>query len=53
VLDLKPWEQHLDVPGWPGSDLGTICGGWCQRTDAHDQLGLLQQLRVVSSMAAT
>lgn len=17
VLDVKPWEQHLDVPGWP------------------------------------
>jgi tRNA (adenine37-N6)-methyltransferase len=22
VLDVKPWEQHLDIPGWPGRRLG-------------------------------
>ena len=28
VLDLKPWEQHPDGPGWPDGDLDSIRGGW-------------------------
>ena len=31
VLDVKPWEQHLDVPGWPARRVETIRGGWYQR----------------------
>lgn len=31
VLDIKPWEQHLDVPGWPERNVGSIRGGWYQR----------------------
>ena len=41
MLDLKPWEQHLDIPGWPSADLATIRGGWCQRTGASSRAGLL------------
>jgi len=33
VLDVKPWEQHLDVPGWPARDVASIRGGWYQRAD--------------------
>jgi tRNA-Thr(GGU) m(6)t(6)A37 methyltransferase TsaA len=32
VLDVKPWEQHLDVPGWPVRRVDSIRGGWYQRT---------------------
>lgn len=31
VLDVKPWEQHLDIPGWPGRRVESIRGGWYQR----------------------
>ena len=36
VLDLKPFEPHLDVPGYaPGSGwLDHVRGGWYQRTNA-------------------
>lgn len=32
VLDIKPWEPHLDIPGYPGGALDRIRGGWYQRT---------------------
>jgi tRNA-Thr(GGU) m(6)t(6)A37 methyltransferase TsaA len=32
VLDVKPWEQHLDIPGWPARRVESIRGGWYQRT---------------------
>lgn len=32
VLDVKPWEQHLDIPGWPTRRVESIRGGWYQRT---------------------
>ncbi len=31
VLDIKPWEQHLDIPRHPSS-LSEIRGGWYERT---------------------
>ncbi|HYW27814.1 MAG TPA: TrmO family methyltransferase [Terriglobales bacterium] len=31
VLDVKPWEQHLDIPGWPSRSVDSIRGGWYQR----------------------
>ena len=36
VLDVKPWEQHLDIPGYqPGlPQLDRIRGGWYQSTGA-------------------
>jgi tRNA (Thr-GGU) A37 N-methylase len=36
VLDVKPFEPHLDVPGYaPGSGwLDHVRGGWYQRTNA-------------------
>lgn len=36
VLDIKPFEPHLDVPGYqPGTDwLDRIRGGWYQRSNA-------------------
>lgn len=30
VLDIKPWEQHLDIPGYP-TGTAAIRGGWYQR----------------------
>jgi len=35
VLDVKPFEPHLDVPGYtPGSGwLDQVRGGWYQRHD--------------------
>lgn len=33
VLDIKPWQQHLDIPGWPTANVGSIRGGWYQRMD--------------------
>jgi len=33
VLDIKPWEQHLDVPGWPERDVRSIRAGWYQRVN--------------------
>jgi tRNA-Thr(GGU) m(6)t(6)A37 methyltransferase TsaA len=33
VLDIKPWEQHLDIPGWPVRDVESIRGGWYQRVN--------------------
>jgi tRNA-Thr(GGU) m(6)t(6)A37 methyltransferase TsaA len=41
VLDVKPWEQHLDIPGWPGRRLESIRGGWYQRTRNIDISGLV------------
>ncbi|MGI8800008.1 MAG: tRNA (N6-threonylcarbamoyladenosine(37)-N6)-methyltransferase TrmO [Pseudonocardia sp.] len=39
VLDIKPWEQHLDVPPHPRG-LAAIRGGWYQRAGVvgNDQL---------------
>jgi tRNA-Thr(GGU) m(6)t(6)A37 methyltransferase TsaA len=36
VLDIKPFEPHLDVPGYrPGSAwIDQVRGGWYQRSDA-------------------
>jgi len=36
VLDVKPFEPHLDVPGYlPGSGwLDQVRGGWYQQTNA-------------------
>jgi tRNA-Thr(GGU) m(6)t(6)A37 methyltransferase TsaA len=31
VLDVKPWEQHLDIPGWPTRRVESIRAGWYQR----------------------
>jgi tRNA-Thr(GGU) m(6)t(6)A37 methyltransferase TsaA len=31
VLDVKPWEQHLDIPGWPARRVESIRAGWYQR----------------------
>jgi len=41
VLDIKPWEQHLDVPGWPDRDVGSIRGGWYQRVSIVHADGLV------------
>jgi hypothetical protein len=41
VLDVKPWEHHLDIPGWPSSSLGSIRGGWYQRARNIGTRGLL------------
>jgi tRNA-Thr(GGU) m(6)t(6)A37 methyltransferase TsaA len=41
VLDIKPWEQHLDVPGWPVRRVESIRGGWYQRTAMVGCRGLL------------
>ena len=41
VLDVKPWEQHLDVPGWPARSVGSIRGGWYQRTRTISTSGLV------------
>lgn len=41
VLDVKPWTQGFDVPGWPNPNLDGIRGGWYERRgigDDHDQL---------------
>ncbi len=40
VLDVKPWEQHLDIPGYPAAPLQDIRGGWYQRTKvaSNDQV---------------
>jgi tRNA (Thr-GGU) A37 N-methylase len=35
VLDIKPWERHLDVPEHPGG-LAAIRGGWYQRAGVID-----------------
>jgi len=40
VLDIKPWEQHLDVPGWPERDVRSIRGGWYQRVNVLATGGL-------------
>ncbi|MDQ3152902.1 MAG: tRNA (N6-threonylcarbamoyladenosine(37)-N6)-methyltransferase TrmO [Actinomycetota bacterium] len=38
VLDIKPWEQHLDVPGYPDADaIAAIRGGWYQTTGAANR----------------
>ncbi len=39
VLDVKPWERHLDVPAHPGG-VSAIRGGWYQSADvaANDQI---------------
>lgn len=36
VLDVKPWEQHLDIPGYAdGPDaVAAIRGGWYERSGA-------------------
>jgi tRNA-Thr(GGU) m(6)t(6)A37 methyltransferase TsaA len=41
VLDVKPWEQHLDIPGWPARRVESIRGGWYQRTRNVNTRGLL------------
>jgi tRNA-Thr(GGU) m(6)t(6)A37 methyltransferase TsaA len=41
VLDVKPWEQHLDVPGWPARRVDSIRGGWYQRTRIVGSSGLV------------
>src|SRR5262249_4979819 len=41
VLDVKPWEQHLDIPGWPARRVESIRGGWYQRTRNVGTSGLL------------
>jgi tRNA-Thr(GGU) m(6)t(6)A37 methyltransferase TsaA len=41
VLDVKPWEQHLDVPGWPARSVDSIRGGWYQRTRTISTSGLV------------
>ena len=28
VLDVKPCEQHLDIPGWPSRRVESTRGGW-------------------------
>ncbi|MQA16630.1 MAG: tRNA (N6-threonylcarbamoyladenosine(37)-N6)-methyltransferase TrmO [Pseudonocardiaceae bacterium] len=36
IVDIKPWEQHLDIPGYrPGNpELDGINGGWYQSSGA-------------------
>jgi tRNA (Thr-GGU) A37 N-methylase len=36
VLDIKPFEPHIDVPGYPrdGGWLDHLRGGWYQQHDA-------------------
>ncbi len=36
IVDIKPWEQHLDIPGYrPGTpELDDIRGGWYQSSGA-------------------
>ncbi len=35
VLDIKPWEQHLDIPGYEDTDaVAAIRGGWYQTSGA-------------------
>jgi tRNA (adenine37-N6)-methyltransferase len=41
VIDVKPWEHHLDIPGWPARRLDSIRGGWYQRTRNVSIRGLL------------
>jgi tRNA-Thr(GGU) m(6)t(6)A37 methyltransferase TsaA len=40
VLDIKPWEQHLDIPGYPSAPLDEIRGGWYHSAGvaANDQV---------------
>jgi tRNA (adenine37-N6)-methyltransferase len=40
VLDIKPWEQHLDIPGWPNVNVSSIRGGWYQRVSVVHVGGL-------------
>jgi tRNA-Thr(GGU) m(6)t(6)A37 methyltransferase TsaA len=40
VLDIKPWQQHLDIPGWPTVNVGSIRGGWYQRINIVQAGGL-------------
>lgn len=45
VLDLKPWEQHLDIPryaeGWAA--ISSIRGGWYQETGSAGGTQLLPE----------
>jgi tRNA-methyltransferase O len=41
VLDIKPWNQQLDIPGWPDRNVQSIRGGWYQRVDVVNAGGLL------------
>lgn len=43
VLDVKPWEQHLDVPGYASGPeaVAGIRGGWYQRSGAARRPQLL------------
>jgi tRNA-Thr(GGU) m(6)t(6)A37 methyltransferase TsaA len=34
VLDVKPWQQDLDIPGYRDGSVGRIRGGWYDRTGA-------------------
>lgn len=41
VLDIKPWEHHLDIPGWPDRDVDSIRSGWYQQITIIPAGGLL------------
>lgn len=43
VLDIKPWQQHLDIPGYDRGPVavGAIRGGWYERTRAAERGQLL------------
>jgi tRNA (Thr-GGU) A37 N-methylase len=40
VLDIKPWEQHHDIPGWPDLNLESIRSGWYQQISIVGNIGL-------------
>lgn len=39
VLDIKPWQQHFDIPGWPDRDVESIRSGWYQRLSPRASAG--------------
>lgn len=43
VLDIKPWQQHLDIPAYAdGPDaVAGIRGGWYERSGAADRTQML------------
>jgi hypothetical protein len=40
VVDIKPWQHHFDVPGWPTGNVGSIRAGWYQRINVVQAGGL-------------
>ena len=46
MLDVKPWEQHLDIPGYTaGFDaVAAIRGGWYQRSGAAGRPQVLPEV---------